>query len=609
LGYLLRDKNPQSIQEAQEIATKIEGNLLSAKIEPFANPRAKIEVKQKAVQNAEPSSDLHNIINKLQVSVNALTLHQEEVMNRIVKLERAQTQAPRPPFRGPFQKGSQNQKPKNDNEVPNTLASANAVDQDPWCLECAEAHWQNECPFYSEQQQVNTFDFFSDCPQINITDEEHQQAIKEAARAARLAIINNLDPESREKLKKKEIQVYQRKNPSQSTNNQSKFAEVPPPKKPKTDKITLDFDFEGALAKMHVNVPLKEAIKIPTIKDRFNNFFAGTPEPEDPPIMLQANHFRIHYGDNPPFFMTLQMNDKYLNNCMLDTGAGANMMSLKVMQQMGLKVTRPYKNVCGFESRSVPTHGVIEDLEVRLKEFPEKVVYIDIIVVDVPDVWGMLLSRKFGAMIGGSLEMDLTFLRLPLEDGTTGRLLNVPLAKTHVDDVAPTSDKQQKDVIQTLQNYTPEDMPFATEEEFDQIKWPKREEYQQLLDQFQNKEVGTVKILKKPKSEDEVQIHPSQQEEFTPEAHPPPSVQYTRVIQQDERRKIRKYKEGELVWMWDTQNGEPTNVQGSKQTWLGPFKVRKESVDDSYYLSTLEGRRRPLPISGRLLKPHLAGGT
>jgi hypothetical protein len=412
LGYLLRDKNPQSIQEAQEIATRIEGNLLSAKIEPFANPRAKTDVKQKAVHNAEPDSDLNTSINKLQATMDLLMRNQEEVMSRIVKLERAQTQAPRPPFRGSFQKGSQNQKPKNDNEVPNTLASANAVDQDPWCLECAEAHWQNECPFYDEQQQVNTFDFFSDCPQINITDEEHQQAMKEAARAARLAIINNLDPESREKLKKKEIQVYQRKNPSQSTSNQSKFAEAPPPKKPKADKITLDFDFEGALAKMHVNVPLKEAIKIPTIKDRFNKFFAGTPETEDPPIMLQANHFRIHYGDNPPFFMTLQMNDKYLNNCMLDTGAGANMMSLKVMQQMGLKVTRPYKNVCGFESRSVPTHGVIEDLEVRLKEFPEKVVYIDIIVVDVPDVWGMLLSRKFGAMIGGSLEMDLTFFAI-----------------------------------------------------------------------------------------------------------------------------------------------------------------------------------------------------
>jgi hypothetical protein len=146
-----------------------------------------------------------------------------------VKLERSQTQAPRPPFKGPFQKGNQNQRPKNDNEVPNTLASANAVDENPWCLECCEAHWENECPFYADQQQVNTFDFSSDFPQINITDEEHQQAMKEAARAARLAIINNLDPESREKLKKKEIQVYQRRNPSQSTSNQSKPSEVPPP--------------------------------------------------------------------------------------------------------------------------------------------------------------------------------------------------------------------------------------------------------------------------------------------------------------------------------------------------------------------------------------------
>jgi hypothetical protein len=214
------------------------------------------------------------------------------------------------------------------------LAFENVVDENPWCLECSEAHWEDECPYNVDQQKVNTFDFFSKCPQINITDEEHQQALKEAARAARLAIINNLDPESQEKLKKQEVQVYRRRNPNQSTSNQSKTSEVPPPKKPKADKITLDFDLEGALAKMYVNVPLKEAIKIPTIKEHFNNFFSGAPEPEDPPIMLQANQFRIHYGENPPFFMTLAMNNKYLNNCMLDTGVGANMMYLKVMQQM-----------------------------------------------------------------------------------------------------------------------------------------------------------------------------------------------------------------------------------------------------------------------------------
>jgi hypothetical protein len=243
--------------------------------------------------------------------------------------------------------------------------------------------------------------------------------LKEVARAARLAIINNLDQESREKMKKQEVQVYRRRNPSQSTSDQSKSSKVPPPKNHKDDKINLDFDLEGALSKMHVNVPLKEAIKIPSIKERFNNFFSRMAETVDPPIMLQENHFRIHYSANPPLFMTLAMNNKYLNNCMLDTSVGANMMSLKFMQQTGLKVTRPYRNVCGFESKAIPTHGVIENIEVQLKEFPEKTVHIDIIVFDVPDVWGMLLSRKFGAMIGGSLEMDLSFLQLPLKDGTT----------------------------------------------------------------------------------------------------------------------------------------------------------------------------------------------
>jgi hypothetical protein len=218
---------------------------------------------------------------------------------------------------------------------------------------------------------------------------------------------------------------------------------------------------------MHVNVPLKESINIPSIKEHFNNFFLGTTEPVDPPVMLQANHFRIHYGENPSFFMTLTMNNKYLNNCMLDTGAGANMMSLKVMQQMGLKITKPYRHVCGFESKAIPTHGVIENIEVQLKEFPEKTVQIDIIVVDVSDVWGMLLSRNFGAMIGRSLEMDLTFLRLPLKDGTTRRLLNVPLTGTHVHDVAHADNEAQKYVIQTLQEYSLEGMPFTTEEDFD----------------------------------------------------------------------------------------------------------------------------------------------
>jgi len=96
---------------------------------------------------------------------------------------------------------------------------------------------------------------------------------------------------------------------------------------------------------------------------------------------------------------------------------------------------------------------------------------------------------------------------------------------------------------------------------------------------------------------------------YIAEFHPPPSAPYTRVVKGTTKYKIKEYKEGDIEWMWDTQKGEPTNIKGSTQSWLGPFKVGRESVDNSYYLSTLEGRRHPLPIDMHLLKPHQGGGT
>jgi hypothetical protein len=112
-----------------------------------------------------------------------------------------------------------------------------------------------------------------------------------------------------------------------------------PKNPPKAERVDLNFDFEGELAKIHLTIPLREVIKVPSVKERFDHLFKGSDGPMDPPIMLQANHFRVQYEEHPPLFMTLVMNNKCLNNCMLDSREGANMMSLKVMEQLGLKVT------------------------------------------------------------------------------------------------------------------------------------------------------------------------------------------------------------------------------------------------------------------------------
>jgi len=47
---------------------------------------------------------------------------------------------------------------------------------------------------------------------------------------------------------------------------------------------------------------------------------------------------------------------------------------------------------------------------------------MDIVVIDVPGVWGMLLSRKFAADLGGSIQMDLSYATIPTEASGMARL-------------------------------------------------------------------------------------------------------------------------------------------------------------------------------------------
>jgi hypothetical protein len=102
---------------------------------------------------------------------------------------------------------------------------------------------------------------------------------------------------------------------------------------------------------------------------------------------------------------------------MLDYGASSNVMSLKVMEQLGLKTTQPYGNVCGIDSKMVKVYGLCEDVEVFLIDFPDISFPMNIVVINVPDAWGILLSRSWSVSLGGFLIMDLTHEHIPMRDG------------------------------------------------------------------------------------------------------------------------------------------------------------------------------------------------
>jgi hypothetical protein len=73
-----------------------------------------------------------------------------------------------------------------------------------------------------------------------------------------------------------------------------------------------------------------------------------------------------------------------------------------------------------------------------------------------------------------------------LKDGTIGHIQNVPITTTYVQKPSDSikDDKARDKTRPTPHKYSPEDMPFAKEENSNQIKWIKKEEYQKLMDEL-----------------------------------------------------------------------------------------------------------------------------
>ena len=124
----------------------------------------------------------------------------------------------------------------------------------------------------------------------------------------------------------------------------------------------------------------------------------------------------------PPFYISLDIHDKILHNCLLDSGASHNLMPKVVMDEIGLSITKPYHDLFSFDSRKVKCLGLIKDLVVNLMHLPSKNVMMDIIVVDIPPKFGLLLSWSWRKRLGGTLQMDLTYATIPMFGGETKRL-------------------------------------------------------------------------------------------------------------------------------------------------------------------------------------------
>jgi hypothetical protein len=110
----------------------------------------------------------------------------------------------------------------------------------------------------------------------------------------------------------------------------------------------------------------------------------------------------------PPFYISLNIHDRILHNCLLDLGASHNLMPNVMMEELGLEITDTYHDLFSFESKRVKFFGLIKYLVVTLTLASMKTMVMDVVVADIPLKFGCLLSRSFMKRLGGTLQMDLS---------------------------------------------------------------------------------------------------------------------------------------------------------------------------------------------------------
>lgn len=77
------------------------------------------------------------------------------------------------------------------------------------------------------------------------------------------------------------------------------------------------------------------------------------------------------------------VHDSLLHNCMFDSTASHNLMSLSMMKQLNLQVTKSYRDLYSFDSHKVNYLGGIKDVVLSLAQIPAKSLAMDVVVADI----------------------------------------------------------------------------------------------------------------------------------------------------------------------------------------------------------------------------------
>ena len=102
-------------------------------------------------------------------------------------------------------------------------------------------------------------------------------------------------------------------------------------------------------------------------------------------------------SQTPPFLLTLEIFNRNVHNYLVDSRASSNVMPYSVCKKLNAQPKMCRTKIIQLDRSHVKVMGELKDVMIRLASNSKVHQVIDVIVVDIPEAYGLILSRDWSA--------------------------------------------------------------------------------------------------------------------------------------------------------------------------------------------------------------------
>lgn len=115
----------------------------------------------------------------------------------------------------------------------------------------------------------------------------------------------------------------------------------------------------------------------------------------------------------PPFILTYEIYNRNMHNYLIDSGASSNIMSASVCSKLNIEPQKSAVHIFQLDQTKVKVLGEINSITIWLSTDPRVVQGIVTLIADIPEFYGLILSRDWSEKLHGYISIDLSHMWLP----------------------------------------------------------------------------------------------------------------------------------------------------------------------------------------------------